>query len=356
MEKYTKQELIGQKLLVGFDGKEVDQHIKDLIQKYKVGGFILYRNNYDTYEEFISLIKKLKEINRVNRIPLFICIDQENGIVNRLPNEFHRIKNALALSKCNLDVVREAGALTAEILHRSGVNVNLAPTVDIYDEKITKSIGNRCFGESSDEVIKNARVIIEEHNKNGVIPIIKHYPGLRKERKDSHIFLSALNKIEDEDIKPFLTLMKENAPGILLGHIRVRDKDKLPVSISKKIHSEIVNDYKYNGITITDDLKMRSVRYRYGALRIAKLALESGNDIIMFNYPKNKELKVINMFYKMYKEHKNEIDDSAYKIIELKKKYKINDNDFKELSIDEINEYNKKIDNNYNIVTSKSDL
>ena len=356
MEKYTKQELIGQKLLVGFDGKEVDQHIKDLIQKYKVGGFILYRNNYDTYDEFISLIKKLKELNRVNRIPLFICIDQENGIVNRLPNEFHRIKNALAVSKCDIDVIRETGTLTAEILHRSGVNINLAPTVDIYDEKITKSIGNRCFGESSDEVIKNARVIIEEHNKNGVIPIIKHYPGLRKERKDSHIFLSTIDRIEDIDIKPFLTLMNENVPGVLLGHIKIKDKDKLPVSLSKKVHDEITNDYKYNGITITDDIKMRSVRYRYGSLKAAKLALESGNDIIMFNYPEKKELKVINMFSKMFEEHEKEIEDSAYKIIDLKKKYKINDDDFKELSIDEINEYNKKIDNNYNIVTSKSDL
>ena len=352
MKDYTKKELIGQKLLIGFDGKEIDQNIVDLIQKYKVGGFILYRRNYDTYLEMITIIKKLKELNRVNNIPLFICVDQENGIVNRLPEEFHRIKNALATSKCNNEVIKEVGDITSEILYKSGINVNLAPTIDIYDEDISKSIGNRCFGRTSKEVIDNARIIIESHNKNNVIPIIKHYPGLRKVKIDTHLFLPKINTIDNDDLKPFTTFMGENIPGILLSHILVKDKDKLPVSLSRKIQKEIKETYK--GITITDDLKMRSVRYRYGRMKCAKLALESGNDIIMFNYPHDKELKVIKYYYKMYDKYKDEINDSALRIIGLKNRYKINDNDFEELSVDEINNYNERIDKVNNIIIRKN--
>lgn len=342
MDKYTKKELIGQKLLVGFEGKEIDNYIVDLIQKYKVGGFILYKRNYDTYFELISIIKKLKELNRVNNIPLLICIDQENGIVNRLPDEFHRIKNALATSKCNKDVIKEVGDITSEILYRSGINVNFAPVLDIYDENISKSIGNRCFGKTSKEVINNTRIIIEEHNKNKVIPIIKHFPGLRKVKIDTHIFLPSIKTIDEDDLKPFNTFMEEKVPGMLLSHLLVKDKDKLPISLSRKVQEEIKE--KYNGITITDDLKMRSVRYRYGALRCAKMALESGNDIIMFNYPHKKELKVIKTYYKMYDKYKEEINDSALRIIKLKRDYKISDKEFNELSVDEINEYNNRID------------
>ncbi|MBR2603464.1 MAG: glycoside hydrolase family 3 protein [Bacilli bacterium] len=354
MDKYTKQELIGQKLLVGFEGKEIDNYVVDLIQKYKVGGFILYRRNYDTYSEFITIIKKLKELNRVNRIPLLICVDQENGIVNRLPDEFHRIKNALASSKCNNDVLKEVGDITAEILYKSGVNVNLAPTVDIYDDKISKSIGNRCFGRTSDDVIKNTRIIIEEHKKNNVIPFIKHFPGLRKIKVDTHILLPRIKHIDEEDLKPFITHINENVPGILVGHILVKDLDKLPVSLSRKTNSLIKDTYNYKGITMTDDIKMRSVRYRYGRIKAAKLALKSGNDIIMFNYPHNKEIRVINEFNKLYDLYSSDINESAMRIIKLKESFKINDNDFKELSLDEINKYNERIDKVNSIIIKEN--
>ena len=99
---------------------------------------------------------------------------------------------------------------------------------------------------------------------------------------------------------------------------------------------------------------MRSVRYRYGRMKCAKLALESGNDIIMFNYPHDKELKVIKYYYKMYDKYKDEINDSALRIIGLKNRYKINDNDFEELSVDEINNYNERIDKVNNIIIRKN--
>lgn len=344
MKKYTMEELVGQKLLVGVKGKTIDSNIELLIQKYKVGGFILYRDNYDTYEEMIAIIKRLKELNRVNRIPLLICVDQENGIVNRLPDEFHRIKNALASSICDEDVIREIGNITSEILYRSGINVNFAPTLEIYHEYISSSIGNRCFGRTSDEVIKNARIIKETHENNKVIPVIKHFPGLGQIKVDTHLFLPKIKKLDKEGIKPFKTFIKEKTPCMLLGHVVVKNKDKLPVSLSKKFNREIRELYKFKGITFTDDLKMRSIKYTYGRLKAAVYALKAGNDIIMFNYPFRSELKVINEYYRLYKRYEEDIYRSAKRIIKLKKDYEITDDDFKELNQKEIKDYNNRID------------
>ena len=345
MKRYTKEELIGQKLLVGIKDKEITSNVEKLIQEYKVGGFILYRDNYDTYEEMISMIKKLKELNRVNRIPLLICVDQENGIVNRLPEEFHRIKNALASSICDEDVIKEVGDITSEILYKSGVNVNFAPTLEIYSDDISSSIGNRCFGRDSDTVIINTKIIMNESINNKVIPVIKHFPGLGKVRVDTHLFLPTIDKLNKEDLKPFKELIKEGAPCMLLGHLVVKSKSKKPVSLSKKMNREIREKYGFKGILFTDDLKMRSVRYRYGRLKAAVYALKAGNDIIMFNYPYKSELKVIKEYYSLYKKYEDDIKASAKKIIKLKEEYNINDDDFIELTDKEIKDYNKRIDN-----------
>lgn len=82
------EEKIGQLFMVGINGKEIDNNIRTLITKYKVGGVILYRKNYSNYDEMLKLINQLKKINSSNSIPLFIAVDQEGGRVNRMPKEF----------------------------------------------------------------------------------------------------------------------------------------------------------------------------------------------------------------------------------------------------------------------------
>ena len=80
IDKLTIQEKIGQMLMIGMDTNYITDRIKTLITKYKIGGIILYRKNFNTYQDMLKLIKELKNINKENKIPLFIAIDQEGGI------------------------------------------------------------------------------------------------------------------------------------------------------------------------------------------------------------------------------------------------------------------------------------
>ena len=130
IKNLSLEEKIGQMLMVGFEGNKITQRNIEQIQKYKVGGIILYKRNFDSYDEMINLITRLKELNKVNKIPLFIAVDQEGGRVNRIPKEILNIPAPFSISK-NLgeEGIKRASLIIAEILKKSGYNMNFAPNL-----------------------------------------------------------------------------------------------------------------------------------------------------------------------------------------------------------------------------------
>ena len=94
IKELSLQEKIGQMIIIGMDTNYITDRIKNMILKYKIGGIILYRKNFNTYQDMLKLIKNLKDLNRKNKIPLFIAIDQEGGRVNRMPREIKNLPSA----------------------------------------------------------------------------------------------------------------------------------------------------------------------------------------------------------------------------------------------------------------------
>ena len=129
MKKLTLREKIGQMLIIKIFGKEISEKTKQMIEEYKIGGIILYRKNYDTYDEMIKIINEIKKLNKeCGNIPLFISIDQEGGRVNRMPHELKNIKSAWKLvEQNNIEIIKEAGRTTAKILKDSGFKINYSP-------------------------------------------------------------------------------------------------------------------------------------------------------------------------------------------------------------------------------------
>lgn len=99
IKELSIEEKIGQMIIIGMDTNYITDRIKNMIQKYKIGGIILYRKNFETYQDMLKLIKQLKEINKGNKIPLFIAIDQEGGRVNRMPPEIKKLPSANQIAK-----------------------------------------------------------------------------------------------------------------------------------------------------------------------------------------------------------------------------------------------------------------
>ena len=347
LKELTLNEKIGQMMMVGMDGNTIDDRIRKLILNYKVGGVILYRKNFKTYNDMLKLIYDLKELNSSNKVPLFIAIDQEGGRVNRMPPEIHNIKNAYTLAKTkNANVVREAADITGTILEESGFNMNFSPVLDILGKGTTDAIGNRCYGDNPDDVSEYGIEVMNQLQKHKVISVIKHFPGQGTSKFDSHYILPSVKHIDKNHIKPFVNAIEHGADAMMVAHMRIKNISRFtPASLSKKVIKEIRLKYNFKGLIMTDDLKMRAVRYLYGTKRAVKMAFNAGNDLVLFRFKRADEEKCIRYIQRLVRIGRiseQRINQSVIKILDMKEKYEISDK--KEIIGCNIEELNNRID------------
>lgn len=335
LNELSIQEKIGQMIMIGMDTNYITDRIKTLITKYKIGGIILYRKNFNTYEKMLDLIHQLKELNKCNKIPLFIAIDQEGGRVNRMPQEIANLPSANKIALQNDELlIKKSAELTGELLKKSGFNLNFAPVLDIKNFSNEHAIGDRCFGNDKETVAKYGIATMKALQKQGIIPVIKHFPGHGSTVKDSHYFLPIITKqikdLEVEDMYPFEQAIKNNADCLLVGHLLLRNITGLyPASLSRKFISKYIRKkYKYNGVIFTDDLKMRAIKFLYGTVNSVVKAFYAGNDIVIFRFTQNDEKNAIEKILKLVNSGKikeSRINRSVKRILVLKQKYNVTD-------------------------------
>ncbi len=344
------KEKMGQMFIIRMHGKKITDELIELIRDYHIGGISLYSCNYDSYDEMLKLINELKELNnKYNKTPLFISLDQEGGRVNRLPREFKNIVSAKKLSSKD-KYVEEAGNIIGEILSSIGVNMNFAPVLDIQRFCDDHAIGDRCYGDNKDDVSNKGIVMMNSLKNNNIIPVVKHFPGHGLVKRDSHIFLPMTFKnIKNvDDIEPFKEAIKNNCDAMMISHIMVRKMDKFyPSSLSKKvIKNYLIDELNYNGLIITDDLRMKAVNLLYGYKKSSLKAIGAGNNIVLIGAPYKTIKECINYINKkLTDELKDNIENSYKKIIKIKEKYNINDSINKLVDIEKINEKIEKLNN-----------
>lgn len=266
INELTLEEKIGQMIIIGMDSNYITERIKNMIQKYKIGGIILYRKNFKTYQEMLEIIRKLKNLNKENKIPLFIAIDQEGGRVNRMPIEFKNLPSANKLAQYREEnLVKKAGNITGRMLNKVGINFNFAPDMDIKRFPDKHAIGDRAFSENIEEVSRCGIEYMKELQKYEILPVIKHFPGHGATDKDTHYFLPKIKKrmkhLEKEDMRPFAEAIKEGADALLVSHLKVnRGSGYLPTSMSRKFITQYIRKkYRFKGLIVTDDMRMKSI-------------------------------------------------------------------------------------------------
>lgn len=330
--KLTLEEKFGQMIMLGLDTYEINDEIIELIEKYKIGGVVLYRNNYTSIETMIEVINKLKKINEKNKVPLFIGIDQENGRVNRLPKDITRIRSAFKQAKTqNMKIINVCNDITTYVLSSVGINMNFAPVLDINRNIKNRAIGDRSYGNNVEDVTKYALPFMKSMQENNVIPVIKHFPGHGATNKDSHFVIPKINdieKLEKEDMLVFENAIKNGADAIMIGHLILKGYGFKPASINKKIINKyLIEKYNYKGLIITDDLRMNTLKYIYGLKRSIRSSIDAGCNIMMIKYKKGDIYRIYKDLYKMVRLCEIDpelVNNSAKKIVAMKKKYKVN--------------------------------
>lgn len=343
LDNLTIEEKIGQMLMFGTNSSNIEP-ICNLIKNYKIGGVILYKKNYSSYTEMLEVIKKLKDANKDNKLPLFIAIDQEGGVVNRLPNDIEIIKNIYDVSSKNdIDLIKKHADIISNILYNSGINMNFSPVLDIYNNSNSSVLSKRCFGDEIERVSLYGTIYMNEIKKNGIISVVKHFPGHGITKLDSHYFLPYVfnyKKVLNREIIPFENAINEGCDAIMVSHLIIKKlSGLLPCSISKKFITKYLRErYNYNGLVITDDLRMKLVDLIYGKISLKKAFL-SGSDVILLKYKENDE-KIFNMLYKYANSKKviDNINECVLRIINIKERYKISNSVyFDNLEFDNIN-------------------
>lgn len=335
IHELSLEEKIGQMIIIGLNTEVSVKNLEEIIEKYKVGGILLYRKNYhQNYEKMINLVNKIKTLNQKNKIPIFISIDQEGGRVNRTPKEFKNLPSANKLMKKSgeEDFVKRAGEITGEVLHELGINMDFAPVLDIKRFSDNHAIGDRAYSENIEEVSKYGIEYMQALQKNGVISVVKHFPGHGATKTDSHIRLPKIEEeietLEKEDMQPFKKAIECKVDGILMGHLKIsKVTGNLPASMSKRFITKYIRKkYRYNGLVITDDVRMKGVRIRYGKNNAIKKAFLAYNDMIIFKY--DNDIRVIDKIIKLAKEDKlkmKRINKSVMRILKVKEQYELKD-------------------------------
>jgi beta-N-acetylhexosaminidase len=344
----TLDEKLGQMLIGGIEGYEIDLGAKQMIEELHVGGFILFGKNIGSTEQLLELNNALKSANTINKIPLFISVDEEGGRVSRIPNTIINLPTNKDIGNINNEeFAYEIGMLLAEKVKAFGFNMNFAPVLDINSNPKNPVIGDRAFG-SEPEVVRDLGIqTMTGISFGGVIPVVKHFPGHGDTAVDSHVGLPSvendLERLKSFELIPFEAAINNGAECVMVAHILLPKIDaENPASLSSAIITDILRrQMNFDGVVITDDMTMGAIMKNYDLAAAAVQAVKAGNDIVLVAHKYENALatmKSLNEAVQAGEITEQRIDQSVYRILKLKQSYKLKDNRIQSVDIEKINQ------------------
>ena len=359
ISKMTLDEKIGQMLMLEFrhwedengelqEVTELNEDIKNAIVKYKVGGVILFAENVRDTEQTTKLTHNIQKAAVENGLdPLLISIDQEGGIVVRLGTGTSLPGNMALGATRDKELAYQYGKIIADEIKALGINVNLAPVMDTNNNPNNPVIGLRSISSDPKLVGELGSEVVKGLQDQGVSAAIKHFPGHGDTATDSHLGLPVVDKsfeeVEKLELVPFKKAANEGVDMIMTAHISYPQLEKdtaiskkdgstvgIPATLSDDILTGIIREkMHYDGIVITDAMKMQAIADHFGEEDAVVMAIKAGVDIPLMPalLQKNEDLlKLDNIIGRIKNEidlgniSENEIDNSVYRILELKQK------------------------------------
>lgn len=292
VEKMSDEELYAQILMFGWAGAEPSRLLNSWVSERGLGSVKVFGWNTDSISLVARSVKSLqqKALARRFKIPLFVATDQEGGWIRHVKGSTSITPGNLAIGASGfprdayysgLYINREIAAL--------GINMNFAPTVDLYTDKRSTIIGTRSFGEDPRSAGILGAAFAQGSLDAGVIPTAKHFPGHGDTPNDSHGYLPSIqidtDTFENRELVPFKYLIKAGVPAIMSGHLsfpKIRPNGE-PATLSEFFLTEILRSrLGFEGLIITDDMMMNGGTLYAGSLSVAfRMAVEAGNDIVI---------------------------------------------------------------------------
>lgn len=283
----SPKEAAGRHLIIGVEGKRVTTSMVRQFEKTHAGGLILFARNFESPAQIKRLIFNLqKKLGR----KLLVAVDQEGGRVIRFTKGITQFPDALSIgTRKDVEFVKRQGRIEAEELKILGIDINLAPVLDVLGKQKNPAIGNRSYGHDPKWVAKLGAARIKALQENGVAACAKHFPGLGPATLDPHHRLPKisirLNEIRKIHLLPFRVAIRAGVRAVMSTHVLypALDPDKSkPATFSKKmIQGLLRRRLGFRGLILTDDLEMGALR-SFGEVGTAAVkAVRAGHDRVL---------------------------------------------------------------------------
>ena len=298
LNKMSLEEKVGQLFLVRYDSSITENYISN----YHVGGFILFAKDFQNHTKK-TISDEINSIQDLSTLPLAIAVDEEGGYVTRV-SRFTNFRESKFLSPKEYyetggyELLQQMENEKANLLKSIGVNLNLAPVVDISTSP-NDFIYSRSFGRDANETSVFAKNMVKYSKNNNISSCLKHFPGYGN-NVDTHTGIAIDNReyevFKNSDYLPFISGIEEGVPFILISHNIVNSIDSTyPSSLSKKVITDELRDkLKFSGIVVTDDLDMDAVKSYASDGNAATLAINAGADMIITSDYVNMYNEVLN--------------------------------------------------------------
>lgn len=332
ISKMSDRELIGQMVMIGFDGtSDMDSGRRKLMNDYRIGGVFLFGWNTDTFAQTAKLIDKINSRNG-GHIPLFIGIDIE-GSVRRFTYDHWRpsLKSAKRLGQLkDPELVYKQYFQIGTRLKEIGFNIDFAPVLDISHNPASTFLNNRMFGSNPEKVSALIRRAINGLHDSGIASLGKHFPGLCDSSADPHNVLPVIDltreQIENYSLIPFKAAIDEGVDAMMVTHIMYPDIDrKYITSASPEFIGAILRgSMGFEGVVFSDDLRMRGFTKKYPVGKGAVMFILAGGDVALIGkYPKMQK-DVCDSIYDALQDGtltRERLEQSVKRILRLKQAY-----------------------------------
>jgi beta-N-acetylhexosaminidase len=276
--------------MVGIPGYELDPSTLALIREEGVHSFILFRRNVRDRRQLTTLCAALRECCLDHGLPRpLIAIDQEGGQVARLPPPFTLFGEPRQLAEAADGVQRltDFAFTCATELVEVGINMNLAPVLDICPTGQGLFMERRCLGEDPRRVAELGALVITGLQRCGVAACAKHFPGLGSALLDPHLELPVVDRpgarLLAEDLVPFTQAITAKVAAVMTSHAVYADLDPaLPGTLSPLVVEALLRGRcGYDGLIITDDMEMGAIEKFAGFEEAVLTAFQAGSDLVL---------------------------------------------------------------------------
>ena len=331
----TLEEKVGQIFMVAPEAVDKDggsttvftENIEKEIEKYNLGGYILFASNIENPTQTQELINGLKKSSKIQP---FVGVDEEGGRVARIGKNsamgVEKIEPMAQVGKSqNYERANEIGTTIGKYIKNLGFNLDFAPDTDVLTDPNNTEIGDRSFGNDPEVVGKMATEVVKGLPSENISTVLKHFPGHGGSIGNSHQGFSLSNRTEEElkksEIVPFKTAIENGADCVMVAHMSLPNVtgDNIPATLSKKVVTDMLKtELNFKGVVFSDSMSMGAITENYGTGDACVKAVEAGIDMVLMPENLDEAYNAVLEAVKNGKISQERLDDAVSRIIKAK--------------------------------------